>query len=252
MEPDALRPTELRYRTAMGDEVITTLVDVDVAALAGGLPVRDFSWHPKQGNYPGWLWTATTNSLVGYESLLERDRVLLADFDPVVASIASQPFWVSGQDGQRLRRHAPDYLLTRRDRSVVIVDVKPARMCAKPEVSVVLEWTGRLCRARGWRYEVFHGEDPIVMSNVRFIAQGRRSMFLDEAVVATVASAGRIGATLGEVEASVRGVEPLDVRTGVLALLWRQVWATDLSRPVSSRSVITAIRQEDDLCPMAS
>jgi hypothetical protein len=28
-----------------------------------------------QRNYPGMLWTATTQSLVGYESLLERDRL---------------------------------------------------------------------------------------------------------------------------------------------------------------------------------
>lgn len=252
MEAIAPRATELRYRTESGDEVITNLADAEPALISVGTPVREFSWHPKQGNYPGWLWTATTNSLVGYESLLERDRVLLADFDPVVASIASQPFWMSGQDGDRLRRHAPDYLLTRRDGSVVIVDVKPARMCEKPEVAAVLEWTGRLCRVRGWRYEVFHGEDPIVMSNLRFIAQGRRSMFLDEVVVAAVAAAGRAGMTLGEAEAQVRDFDPLDVRASVLALVWRQAWAIDLSRPLSTRSVIAATSEEGATCPLAS
>ncbi|MGO0575556.1 TnsA-like heteromeric transposase endonuclease subunit [Ornithinimicrobium panacihumi] len=91
--------------------------------------MREFSWRPKQDNYPGWLWTATTGSLVGYESLLERDRVLLADFDAVVGGIASQPFWLSGDDEGVRRRHVPDYLLTCRDGSVIVVDVKPARMC---------------------------------------------------------------------------------------------------------------------------
>ncbi|MEP7330565.1 MAG: hypothetical protein ABI692_00610 [Terracoccus sp.] len=38
----------------------------------------------------------TTGSFVGYESLLERDRVLLADFDPAVVGIVYQPFWISG------------------------------------------------------------------------------------------------------------------------------------------------------------
>ncbi|MBK7722171.1 MAG: TnsA-like heteromeric transposase endonuclease subunit [Austwickia sp.] len=252
MEPrTASGTTELRYCTASGDEVTTTLDGVDVATVAEGAPVREFSWRPKQGNYPGWLWTATTGTLVGYESLLERDRVLLADFDPAVTGIASQPFWLSGLDDGVRRRHVPDYLLTCRDGSAAVVDVKPARMCEKPEVSAVLEWTGRLCRSRGWRYEVFHGGEPVVMENLRFLAQGRRSMFVDEECVSAVAEVGRSGMTLGQVEARVSGFDPLDVRTSALALLWRRLWATDLSKPLSRNSVISMPSKEEP-CPVAS
>ena len=76
--------------------------------------------------------------LVGYESLLERDRLMLADFDRDVVAVASQPFGVSGRDADVLRRHVPDYLLLRRDGSADVVDVKPARMVDKPEVVAVL------------------------------------------------------------------------------------------------------------------
>lgn len=255
MEPQLLCAAELRYCTEQGDEVVTSLADVDVAAMLSGVPVRDFSWHRRQGNYPGWLWTATTNSLVGYESLLERDRVLLADFDTEVTAILSQPFWITGLDeaGTSIRRrHAPDYLISTSDDSIVVVDVKPAKMCLEPKVAAVLEWTGRLCRARGWRYEVFHGEDPVLMSNLRFIAQGRRAMFLDAEVIAAVSAAGRTGMALGEAESHVRSCDPLDVRASVLALLWRQVWRTDLRRPLSTQSVITATSTEEGPCPMAS
>jgi len=98
-------------------EVDAHLAAVEVSAVAAGSPVREFSWHPRQGNYPGWLWTATTGTLVGYESLLERDRVLLVDFDVAVAGIASQPFWLSGLDEGVQRRHAPDHLLACADGS---------------------------------------------------------------------------------------------------------------------------------------
>lgn len=101
---------------------MTTLADVEVVAVAGGSPVREFSWRPRQGNYPGWLWTSTTGTLVGYESLLERDRVLQADFDVDVNGIASQPFGLSGLDDGVRRRHAPNYLLTCRDGWVVVVE----------------------------------------------------------------------------------------------------------------------------------
>lgn len=243
--------TEVRYCSAGGDEVMTTLERIDVRAVAAGEPVREFSWRPKQGNYPGWLWTATTSTLVGYESLLERDRVLLADFDSDVTGIVSQPFWFSGDDEGARRRHVPDYLLTCRDGSVIVVDVKPALMCEEPEVKAVLEWTGRLCRSRAGRYEVFHGEDPVVMANLRFLAQGRRSMFLDEECVDVVAAVGRSGMTLGQVEAQVSGFDPLDVRAASLALLWRGAWVTDLSRSLSTRSTIT-VSGEEESCPAAS
>lgn len=245
MEQHELRSTELKYCSEGGTEVVTTLADVEVGQVAGGSPVREFSWRPRQGNYPGWLWTATTRTLVGYESLLERDRVLLADFDPAVAGIASQPFWLSGLDDSVQRRHVPDYLLTGSNGSVVVVDVKPARMCEEADVAVVLEWTGRLCRSRGWRYEVFHGGDPVVMANLRFLAQGRRSMFLDEECVSALATVGRSGMTLEQVEARVLGFDPLDVRASALALLWRQVWTTDLSQPLSSRSLISMSSKQE-------
>lgn len=80
---------------------------------------------------------------VGYESLLERDRLMLADFDPVVVAIASQPFGITGRDEDVLRRHVPDYLLLARDGSVEVVDVKPAGLVDKPDVAAQLGWTGR-------------------------------------------------------------------------------------------------------------
>ncbi len=85
------------------------LADVDARAVVLGRPVRSFPTYRNQANYPGWLWSATMGRLVGYESLLERDRLWLADFDPTVGGIASQPLWMSGRDGGVLRRHVPDW-----------------------------------------------------------------------------------------------------------------------------------------------
>ena len=35
------------------------------------------------------------------------------------------------------------------------------------DADAVLVWTGRLMAQGGWRYEVFHGEDPVRMSDLR-------------------------------------------------------------------------------------
>lgn len=81
----------IRYLGADG-WVESTLGKVDAAALRSGRPVRAFPIYKGQRNYLGLLWTATTGSLIGYESLLERDRLWLADFDPAVRQICGQPF----------------------------------------------------------------------------------------------------------------------------------------------------------------
>lgn len=121
----------------------------------------------------GLFWSATTRGHVPYESRLELDRLWLADFDAEVTWIAAQPMWLSGLDDDVRRRHAPDLLLTK-GRRVVVVDVKPAEFAALTEVRAVFEWTSRLCRARGWEYEVFTDADPVVLANIRALALGRR------------------------------------------------------------------------------
>src|ERR1039457_1074142 len=74
-----------------------------------GRPVRSF--HSRQGrrNFPGLWWSATSGEHVGFESWLEREHVMLLDFDPAVVAFSSQPFWLLRHDGKRLRRHAPDF-----------------------------------------------------------------------------------------------------------------------------------------------
>lgn len=68
---------------------------------------------------------------VGHESLLERDRLMLADFERGVVAVGSQPFGLTGCAGDHIRRHVPDFLLLGRDH-VTVVDVKPVEHLDKP------------------------------------------------------------------------------------------------------------------------
>ena len=49
-------------------------------------PERRFQAFHGQGNWCGWYWSATCSGHVGYESWLERDRLMLLDFDPPARS----------------------------------------------------------------------------------------------------------------------------------------------------------------------
>ncbi len=237
MEDKSRLSAEVRFLDANGLMVPSLLGKVDAAAVVRGGPVRPFPSYRGQRNYPGWLWTATTRSLVGYESLLERDRLWLADFDPTVRWIASQPFWLSGRDGSTSRRHVPDFLLEHVDGTYTVVDVKPEDLLTTPEVAAVLDWTARLCSAKGWRYEIWSGEDPIRLRNLRFLAAGRRLHLVDQDALVKVAATGVPGMTFGQIEESAGG-DQATARAALLSLLWFGHWTTDLSRPLSHQSLI--------------
>lgn len=137
--------------------------------------MRGFRWYTGMRHYPGWWWYSTSGDLVGYESLLERDRLmLLADFDRAVVAFASQPFGITDRIGDAIRRHVPDYLLHLVDGTVVVVDVKPAELVDKPKVALVLDWTAELMAQKGWRYEVWSGAQEIRLTNVRFLGARAR------------------------------------------------------------------------------
>lgn len=239
------RMVEFRYTSCTGEDVITTLSSAPPTEVARGLPVRHFPSYAGMGHYPGWWWSATVGDHVGYESLLERDRLMLADFDRDVVFIASQPFGLSGCDGDVLRRHVPDYLLLHRNGTVEVVDVKPADMLDKPDVTTCLDWTGRLLAERGWRYSIWSGADPVELTNVRFLAQGRHSRFVDSDVLDTLASAGRRGRSLGDALADVAQSphSSADLRAALITLLWQQTWEVALDQPIDLSTEIRAIRE---------
>jgi hypothetical protein len=91
------------------------------------LPVRGFPSYKGQRHLNGRWLTATTQTLVGHESWLERDRLLLLDFGTDVVGIASQPFWLFWTTSEgKIRSHAPDYFARLADGSALVLDVRAA------------------------------------------------------------------------------------------------------------------------------
>src|SRR5260370_18673108 len=91
------------------------------------LPVRPFRFEKGLRSFAGWWYFATASAHVGFESWLERDHLMLMDFDPAVRAVSSQPFWLRWRDGEaRVRRHAPDFFAPLASGTGVVVDMCPA------------------------------------------------------------------------------------------------------------------------------
>lgn len=76
------REVFLRYCTVAGDEVATTWEEARADLIVEGLPVRVPPTYRGPRSYPGLFWAATNDRALVYESLMELDRLWLADFDP--------------------------------------------------------------------------------------------------------------------------------------------------------------------------
>ena len=217
-------------RAADGGEASFPLRQVQARRVIAAVPWRKTRSARGQAPYPGYFWSATMGAHVIYESRLELARLLLADFDRDVVAIAAQPFLLQALVGGRARRHVPDFLLAHADRSVRVVNVKPAGKLAEPRIAEALSWPGRLVEDHGWQYEIWSGADPVLLANLRFLAGYRRPGLLPGDLLDDVLAAVQPGDTIGGVIGRMSGVRrPAEVKAAVLRLLWLQRLATDLA-----------------------
>ncbi|MBB4854029.1 hypothetical protein HNP40_001409 [Mycobacteroides chelonae] len=197
---------------------------------------RTFRWYRGQKHYSGSYWSSTQQAHVGYESRLELGRLVLADFDPSVSRIVSQPFLLQTRIERRTRRHVPDYLLLT-DSGPVVVDVKPAAQLDKPRIAATLQWTKELVEDRGWSFEVWTHAPRVEFANERFLAGYRNSRWFDPVLLQQLRDADLDGRSINEAQHQP-GRQCAVVRAAVLHLLWCRWLTTDMSRPLAGGTIV--------------
>lgn len=201
-------------------------------------PVREFPTFRGQRNFPGSWWSQTTGGHVGYESWLQRDQVMLMDFDPEVVAISSQPFWLSWSSAGGSRRHAPDFFARCSDGTALVVDV-----CAGARVSPVsaeaFAVMAQACGSVGWSYRRVGAVDAVLAANVRWLAGYRHPRCFDPD------RAARLRAVFGSPRTLSEGIaaagERLEFLPVLFHLLWTGVLVCDLAgSPLGSAAMVSA------------
>jgi hypothetical protein len=211
---------------------------MDYHAVAEVRPWRTFAWYLGQRNYSGRYWSATERTLVGYESLLELSRLILADFDREVKRIASQPFHLVIRKSGTQRRRTPDYLLVR-DGGPLVVDVKSSKELADEDVIRLLELTREVVQSRGWDYEIACEPEKVFFANVRFLAGYRRDWLFAPDVLAEIRSAAarEPQQRICDVIDSISRPKAIAL-AGLMHLLWRQELRVDLTKALRPAAVV--------------
>jgi hypothetical protein len=230
---------EVGWLTEDGVAHRAELADVWPVGFETMAPVRKFSSRKGQRHLPGRWWSATDGCHVGYESWLERDHVMLLDFDPVVVGIASQPLWLSWttEDGT-VRSHAPDYFARRADGSALVVDCRPVGR-RKPRDVAAFEATRSACELVGWDYRLVGALEAVLVGNVRWLAGYRHPRHRVPELLGPVRAAFAEPAPLMATAESVG--DPIAVLPVLFHLLWRQELVTDLAVPLHPAVTVTRV-----------
>jgi len=195
------------YLTARGEPECSGVGEAPWVPFERCAPVRGFTFRKGQRHLPGRWWSATDFAHVGYESWLERDHLMLLDFDPAVVALASKPFrlsWTSG-DGTA-RSHIPDFFARRNDTTALVVDCRPAERI-KPRDAAAFAATEQVCALLGWDYRVSGALDPVMTGNVRWLAGYRHPRHRVASVAATsIPQTGSTTDATGTGSTSARGI----------------------------------------------
>lgn len=187
----------------------------------------------KQHN--GYFPSQKPASLIPYESVLERDQLFLAEVDPSVTEIRTQPFALDLELGDRIVRHYPDLLLAGADEQAV-TEVKAAEKAEKPHYQALFEAARDKVNRYGYEYLVMTEREirrQPRLNNCKFIF---KHSFLSPSadMIAAVDNRLRSGPM------PIRGVAGDDeyLRRTVLFLLLRGRVVVDLWQPLTENSEI--------------
>ena len=227
----------MEYAAAAGGACRLPVAASGSVPFEDAVPARAFRWSRGQRHFPGWWWLATTARHVGYESWLERDHLMLLDFDPAVTAVSSQPFWLHWHDGRRSRRHAPDFFARLADGTGVVIDVR-ADDRIEPQDAEAFGVTAAACRNAGWQFRRVGVIDPVLTVNVRWLSRYRHPRCAGTPEVTEALRLAFADPACLRAGAACAG-DSLAVLPALFHLMWRRVLAADLSSgPLNSSTPV--------------
>jgi hypothetical protein len=221
-----------------GEEVRGCLADLPPGLLRRCEPVRRPGVYQRQRHMPGRWFSTVAGRFLEYESLLERDWMLLLDFDREVEWVCEQPLRLRYRKDGRPASHVPDLLVVRAGR-VELCDVKSEERVGSPEFQAQVRATGLACAEAGIGYRVLSEPDPQLLINVRWLAGFREPPADPNGERARLLSMLSLGpCAVGELLADA--CEPALAHPALMHLLWSGEAAIDMSESIDEASRVWA------------
>lgn len=187
---------------------------------------------------PGLWFSSVMRAHVSYESLLERNRMLMLDFDPTTRSYLEQPLRLSYRAYGRTRFHTPDLLVWRTDGSLMLCNVKSKSRLERGSFPLQSEACARFCEIERIDYAVLSEPDGQVLQNLRWLSGYWGIEFENSSAYWLMRERLEKGtATIADLLEEAGGHEAL-TRPVLFAALWSQEFEMDLGKAMESDSKV--------------
>lgn len=107
----------------------------------------------------GYFPSKKLNRMVAWESLLEKDALLLMELSPGVLSYQEQPEEISYWDGQAMRGYVPDLRVHLYEETSMLVEVKPAEELERPSVRAKYEQIAQQLQEQGEHFLILTDQE---------------------------------------------------------------------------------------------
>lgn len=218
-----------------GEEIRGGLADLPLDVLMRCAPVRRAGVYQRQRHMPGLWFSTTVGRFMEYESLLERDWMLLLDFDREVEWMCEQPLRLRYVKEGKSASHVPDLLAWRAGKPE-LCDVKSEERVEDPEFRAQVQATGLACAAAGLGYRVLSEPDRQRLVNVRWLAGFREPPADPDGERARILLSLLAAAPATICELVSGAVEPALARPVLMHLLWTGEAMVDMTAPISGDS----------------
>ncbi len=168
-------------------------------------------------------------------------HLMLLDFDPTVVAVAGQPFRLRFGQKDAPYSHVPDVFARYADGSAVVLDVKGALATSTEKNRKVFGRTAEALAELGMGYRIATEPDPVLMSNVRWLAGYRRPQHLTDEVRLHIADAAETGTVKAVTTRAARsaGLPEAVIRPVLFHLMWHRLLVADLGRLIDNDTVLT-------------
>lgn len=133
--------------------------------------------------FRGYFPSVKMGRTVHWESLLEKDALLLLELSPGVVAYQEQPVVIEYFDGEQMREYIPDLSVILHDGTVRHIEVKPADQLAKPSIREKYEAIAKHYQSIQLPYRVVT-EDEIrrepLFSNLKLLAYAHAHLWHEE------------------------------------------------------------------------
>ncbi|MFW0786407.1 TnsA-like heteromeric transposase endonuclease subunit [Gordonia sp. CPCC 206044] len=224
-------------RTVCNDRLFSRIdypvaVDLDAEVFDDALPIRTVPQRPGAKHYTGKYFSYTVGTFVQCESILEMKRAQIADSDPTVVDIRSQPFRLVGRRNRRVCQYTPDFALINRSGAVTIVEVKPKTRFDSDKVRRTLDWAERLFDVCGWSLQRWSLDpDDLLWKNITYLEGFHDPRLTTPEVTSTILEAvSEEPLRIEQLEAVVeQRISDWPVLPAIKHLIWNGQLAIDLA-----------------------